>query len=367
MIGRIAGPRIADRYLLREFVASQLAALGILVSVVVIVDLWERIDTYLDHHATALEVARFHAASVPYTVMVSLPISILLGVIFSLGRFARRNEIVALQSAGVSLTRFLRPLFLLALLSSGLSLAFNELAVPRANRWRERVYDVEIQGQSPRAPGRIPQVSYLGAGGRLFQMREYDAPEQAMRDAMLLQFDGVRLASRVDAREVRWTGGSWLFLHGYRRVFPPDGGETVVSFDSLRVPGIAERPEDFRKEEDDPDLMSMSELRRFAARTRASGADPRRYLVEVGSRTAIPFANFIVVLLGAPLAALHSRGGAARGFGLGLGVAFLYYGTLRLSQTLANHTGLSPYVGPWLANGVFALAGLYLLQRVARR
>lgn len=359
--------RIADRYLLREFIASQLAALAILVSVVLIVDLWERIDTYLDHHAAAGEVFRFHLASVPYTMMVSLPISILLGVIFALGRFARRNEIVALQAAGVSLERFLRPLFVLGLLSSVLSLGFNELVVPRANRWRERIYDVEIQGQSPRSPSRIPQVSYLGAGGRLFQMREYDAAGRVMREAMLLQFDGVRLASRVDAREARWTDRGWIFLHGYRRVFHPDGHEAVVPFDTLRVPGIAERPEDFEKEEDDPDLMSIVELRRFAHRMRASGADPRRYMVEVGSRTAIPFANFIVVLLGAPLAALHSRGGAARGFGLGLGIAFLYYGTLRLSQTMANHTGLSPYAGPWLANGVFAVAGLLLLRRVARR
>jgi len=359
--------RILDRYVLREFLRSQLVALSVLVVMVVVVDLWERADTYLDHGATASEVLRFHVSSIPYTIMISLPISFLLGTIFGLGRMARRNELDACRSAGVSAPRLLRPLLTLAFLASFFSLAFNEYLVPRANRYRDAVYEGEIRQTPRRSPTRRSNVSYLGEQGRMFQIREYDVPGAVMHDVMILEFDGNRLTQRLDARTGHWTGKGWLFLDGFRRAFPEEGVERAVPFDSLYLAGLPETPDDFEKEVDEPELMTYPELKRYISKVRASGSNPRRYEVELSSRLAIPFANFIVVLLGAPLAAANARGGAVRGFGLGVAVAFLYYGLLRLSQTLGNNTGLSPQIAPWIANAIFATAGIGLLWRMSRR
>ena len=95
------GLRLIDRYVTREFLLSQLTAVGILVAVVTVVDVWERVDTYLDHQATWREVARFHLYSLPFTLMIAIPVSLLLGAVFSLGRLARRNELTALRTTGL--------------------------------------------------------------------------------------------------------------------------------------------------------------------------------------------------------------------------------------------------------------------------
>jgi len=361
------GPlRLIDRYLTREFAASALTALIIVMVVVEVVDLWERMDTYLDHRATVWEVARFHAASLPYTATISIPISILLGAVFSLGRLARRNELAALRSAGVSLPRLLAPLLVVGFLASLGSLAFNESVVPRANQLRDSVYDHEIQGIAPPPAGKRTQVSYLGKAGRMYQIQEYDVASRTMHEVTIYEFQESRLVRRLDAREAGWDGTRWVFRRGFRRTFGPEGQEAAAPFDSLVVKDLAEQPADFEKGEDDPERMGYLELRRHVQRMRASGSDARRFEVEMGSRLALPFANFIVLLLGGTLAARPTGTGTARGFGVGLGVAFLYYGLLRLSQTLGSHTGLSPLLAPWVPNVVFAAVGLWLLSRLAR-
>jgi lipopolysaccharide export system permease protein len=359
--------RILDRYVLREFIVSQLVALSVLVVMVIIVDLWERMDTYLDHNATAGEVLRFHVASIPYTIMIALPVSFLLGTIFGVGRLARRNELNAFRCAGISLPRLLEPLLVLGALFSFFSLGFNEYAVPLANRYRDYVYETEIRESPRHSATRRANLNYLGQGGRMFQIKEYDVPEKVMHEVTIVRFDGNRLVERLDARTGSWTGKEWIFRDGFRRTFPEDGPERAVPFDSLAVPGLPERPSDFEKDVDEPELMTYPELRRYIAKVRASGSNARRYEVDLASRLAIPFANFIVVLLGAPLAASASGGGAVRGFGLGLAVAFLYYGLLRLSQTLGNNTGLPPQIAPWIANAVFVVVGVFLVARMSRR
>jgi lipopolysaccharide export system permease protein len=358
--------RLVDRYITREFLASVAIALGLVVLVVNLVDLWERMDTYLDRKATVMEVVRFHTANLPFTLSISIPVALLLGSIFALGRLARRNELVALRTSGVSLQRVLLPVLGISLAGSFASLVFNESVVPRANRWREHVNEVEIHGAPPPVAGKRSDIAYLGAEGRMFQIKEYDLRERVMKRVSILEFEGDRLARRLDAEEARWENGHWVFLRGYQRVFDATGREGAATFERLEIPGLAEEPSDFDKGVEDPRLMGYRDLRRETGRLRANGRDARRYEVEMGSRLALPFANFIVVLLGAPLAAANMQGGAARGFGMGLGVAFFYYGLLRLSQTIGQFAPVSPVLAPWLANVIFLVAGLFMLRHASR-
>ena len=358
--------RLIDRYIMREFLVSVLVALGLVVLVINLIDLWERMDTYLDRKATVMEVIHFHVSNLPYTLSIAVPVALLLGTIFALGRLARRNELIALRTAGVSLPRVLLPVLATAFIWSLGSLLFNESVVPAANRWRQHVNDVEIQGAPPPLVGRRNDVAYIGAHGRMYQIHEYNIRTRTMKQVTIQQFQGDRLARRLDATEAKWEQDHWVFLDGYQRTFDAAGHESATHFDRLVVPDIAEKPSDFDRGVDDPSQMGFPGLEREIRRLRANGLDPRRYEVELGSRLALPFANFIVVLLGAPLAAASMEGGAARGFGIGLGIAFFYYGLLRLSQTVGQFTRVSPIFAPWLANIVFLVAGLLLLRRVSR-
>ncbi|NNE42992.1 MAG: LptF/LptG family permease, partial [Gemmatimonadetes bacterium] len=86
---------VLDRYVIRSLVLRILTASGAFLTVSVVVDLFERLDTFIDNDVPWLLVAQYYTATLPYLFMLTLPIAALIGVLFSLGGMARRNELIA--------------------------------------------------------------------------------------------------------------------------------------------------------------------------------------------------------------------------------------------------------------------------------
>ena len=145
------------------------------------------------------------------------------------------------------------------------------------------------------------------------------------------------------------------------------GAEHAQSFDKISVDGITERPEDFAKKTPEPDEMSYRELRGYVSRLRASGARVENYLVDLHLKLAFPLVNFIVVLIGAPLATRMRMQGAALGFGLSILIAFLYFAFMRTGQALGHNGALPPYLAAWLGDLVFGLVGVVMMSQSQRQ
>lgn len=112
--------------------------------------------------------------------------------------------------------------------------------------------------------------------------------------------------------------------------------------------------------------MSYSELVQFIDELKAIGADSRKWVVEKYLKISLPLANFIVVLLGAPLASRKRKGGMGLNFGLSLLISFTYFIIIRVGQVLGHNGSLHPLLAAWLGNLVFLLAGAIALLKVRK-
>jgi lipopolysaccharide export system permease protein len=348
---------ILDRYLLRSFLLAVGGALGAFLAVTIIVDVFERLDTFLDHHVHMLLVLQYYLATLPFLVSVILPIATLLGVLFSLGGMARRNELVAMTAAGVSLYRVLAPLLVAGFALTTVGLVFSTELAPRGTQLADEVWDHEIK-ERPRLHGSMRRdLNYLGAGGRIFLIRRYDGAKGRMEDVVVQQFAGGTLAHRIDAKTAVWRDGHWVFHDGYLRRFREDGPPQVEAFRERVFDEIRETPRDLLEVVGEPEEMTLGELRDQAHRIASSGGDVTRFIVDEHSRWSFPFASFVVILLGAPLAGAIRRGGHALGFGLALLLGFGYYILLRVAQTFGLNGTLPAWAAAWLPNIVFMVAG----------
>jgi lipopolysaccharide export system permease protein len=357
---------VLDRYLTRSLLLPLGGSLGSFLTLAVIVDLFEKLDTFLDNAVPTGLVVQYYVATLSFLFIIVLPVATLIAVLFALGGMARRNELIAMTASGVSLYRILRPVLVVGLAMSLVGLAFSTELVPRGNHHSSEIYDHEIKGRPRISGSQRRDLSYLGSGGRFFLIRRFDGDAGSMEDVVLQQFTEGTLVHRVDAERADWDGNRWVFHDGYIRHFRENGPPKVESFSERTFDDMTETPRDFLRPDKEPDEMTLPELRDHIRRTAASGGDVTGLHVDLQTRFSFPFASFIVVLLGAPLTGAIRRGGHALGFGLALLVGFVYYILLQIGETYGHNGTMPPVLAAWIPNIFFLALGLVGLWRTRK-
>jgi lipopolysaccharide export system permease protein len=357
--------RLHDRYILRQYLKILFISIFAFVVIFVIVDVFEKIDNFIDHDAKLVDIAAYYFYSIPFILTYIIPVSLLLGAVFSMGVMSRRNELTALIASGISLIRVATPILITAFLVSIGSAYFNDVVVAKANRMNKDIMRYRIEQNEPRPPGLKENFHYLGAHGFVYLARTYNHRTKSLYDVVIQQFDGNTLKRRIDGRRAEWDDGVWTIQDGVERVF--GSGEEVLSpFGSLAMPEIVETPEDFGKREVEHDNMTFVELKDYIDKVRLSGGETRRYLVDLYFKLSFPLAGSIFVLIGIAFASGKRKPSMATGFGVTLLVSFLYYGVLRVGQTLGHNGVLPSFVAAQLGNIIFLGIGLYSLARANR-
>jgi LPS export ABC transporter permease LptG len=98
---------------------------------------------------------------------------------------------------------------------------------------------------------------------------------------------------------------------------------------------------------------------------RIHGPDGRRFLIELHNRFSYPAACLVLMLVGVPLGVISRRGGKSSGFVFTLLLVVLYYVLSYTGVALARQGKLPVFIAVWLANIVFAAAGVFLLWQMA--
>jgi lipopolysaccharide export system permease protein len=204
------------------------------------------------------------------------------------------------------------------------------------------------------------------AQGRIISMRYYRTLEKTGHVVRVSEMDEQKLVSRIDARRIEWEDSLWVLYDGYVRYFHDDDVERVKKFDRLVLRDTNLTPDDFAKILRSPEEMSFRDLQVFINEIRRSGGDPAKWLVDLHLKIAIPFANFIIILFGAPLSSRKRRGSAATGFGISLAIVFIYFGITKTAQTLGHIGFLPPLFAAWIANILFGGAGLMVLIKTRK-
>jgi len=359
------GIRIHDRYLLKQFVSILFVSILTFTIIFITVNVFEEIDNFIDHNAKLAHIALYYLYSIPYILTYIIPVSLLLGAIFSMGVLARRNELTAFISSGVSLVRIALPILVAAVVVSVFSTWFNDRVVTKASRLGKAVKHHDIEGRPRTDPDLKENFHFLGENGAVYLARRYNHATKTLYDVVVQQFDKNTLVRRVDAKSAKWINDRWMFTSGFERVFESET-ERVRAFDELTIPELRERPNDFAKEELDEENMNFNELRSHIGKVRRSGGSVERYLTDLYFKFSYPLAGSIFVLLGIALSSGKRKQSIATGFGLTLLISFVYYGVLRVGQTLGYNGLLPPFIAAELGNFVFLIVGFGLISRANR-
>ncbi len=379
--------RLLDQYISQKFLFNLIFALTAFASIFITVDLVEALSDYIDKRVPAMVIVSYYFYFLPYIIVLTMPVAMLLASMFSVGQLGKYNEITAMKAAGQSLYRVLLPILTIAFLASGLMLLFAEKVVPVANQRKIEIKQHYIERVPQNLPSRLSNLYFQESVGqdtarqngktanavrRVF-IGYYDEATKTAQKISIQNYSGIFIVERIDALRMRWEeradsarGGVWEILQGYHRRFEGEREAVATRFDSLAMPELSFTPQVLTKVQKEPEEMSYGELQKFIDEVARNGGNPDRWLVDLYLKISFPLANFIIVLFGAPLAAGKVRSGGAVGVALSLIICFLYFGTVKTSQSMGQNGTLEPLLAAWLGNLIFLVAGAVILVKARK-
>ena len=344
---------ILTRYILKRFLIIGLATLSAAVMIFVTVDLMDHLDKFIESGAPRNEIIRYYLLYMPHIVYLISPVALLLTTMFTLGGLVRTSEITAMKASGINPLRILLIVSGMGLLVSLGVLGLGETLVPDTARERIEIYETRIRKRPPSLLENSGRIYFQNDTSSVFALENFNLVEHRGNKAVWLEFVDGRLERRIDAMEVTQSSAGWVFRDGIDRVLSP--GSAWAAFDSLAVPRLHLDPNDIRNLRAKPEEMDLIELSEFIARQEQAGAPVLRWLVDRQVKLAMPFANLVIVLFGAPIAMRRSFGGIGIGFGISLLCCFLYYGAQVFARNFGYEGLLEPWQAGWLPNIAFVL------------
>jgi lipopolysaccharide export system permease protein len=277
--------RLLTRYLLRECVPPFLFALGALTGLMVLNQVARQFGELVGKGLSWGIIAEVFGLSVPFIVAMTLPMAVLVAVLYAFTRLGADNEITAFKASGINLVRMVRPVLLAGLGVSAINFAFNDQVLPRSNH-KLRVLLVDIMRKKPTFELKeqmvnevLPGQYYLRAGridqasDRLREVVIYDLTNSARRRTIYADSGFMRFnRDRTDLHLTLFDG----YIHDYDQAQPGVFRRVFFRTDYVRLRGVSNR---FQKTGDDAFRgereMTVCEMERTVLETEGTlaGAD----------------------------------------------------------------------------------------------
>jgi lipopolysaccharide export system permease protein len=125
--------KIINRYVLKEHLGPFVFALSALTSLLLLQYIARRFGDLVGKGLSWQIITEFFLLSIPFTLAMTLPMAVLVAVLYAFSRLASENEITALKAGGVSTRSLLVPALGAATILAVFMLWFNDQLLSRAN------------------------------------------------------------------------------------------------------------------------------------------------------------------------------------------------------------------------------------------
>ena len=168
--------RLLSRYVLTRLVAPFGFALAALTGFMLLNQVARRFDTLAGKGLEWTVIGEVFLLCIPFILALTLPMAVLVAVLFSFSNLAADSEITAMRASGVSVPQLVRPVFVWALLMAVFTFGFVDQVLPRSNaRLRTLLFDISRKSPTfqlnEQVVNTIPQSQYFLRAGAIDQVR----------------------------------------------------------------------------------------------------------------------------------------------------------------------------------------------------
>ncbi|MEA2692579.1 MAG: lipopolysaccharide export system permease protein lptG [Acidobacteriota bacterium] len=362
-----------DRYLLSEIVGP--VALGFIVYTFILLlqFLFQSAEMIIRRGLAPSSVGKLLLLSLPNIVVLTIPMSLLFGILIAVGRLSSDSELIAMRSCGISLLTLYRPILVLSAFLTAVNSLLMIYALPWGNHALMQLQvDIMTQTVSQQVQPRVFVEEWEGK-----TLYVFDIPPGSDR------WKGVFIAESIPT-----TQSNQITVADWGEVKVDENGERIVLvlYNAVQhkvnladpVPYEVSRHKRLELILQDQFASSqraklavskgireltLSELKELAHDPTASSEQHNLAWIEIHKKFSIPAACMVFGLFALPLGFNNRRGGKSSGFALSIAVILVYYLLINNGEEAAHFGRMPPWLAMWAPNLLLAAGGMFLLVR----
>jgi lipopolysaccharide export system permease protein len=244
--------RLLNRYLLRQLAAPFVFALAAQTSLMLLSQVAKKFGALVGKGLPWTVIGEVFALSLPFIIAMTLPMAVLLAVLYTFSHLAADNEITAMRASGISVYQVLKPVLLWGACMAAFNFAFVDQVLPRTNA-RLRALLIDIGRKKPtfelreQVINEVPPSQYFlrasridAATGRMRGITIYDVGGEASRRVIYADSGSMAYAEGQTDLNLRLYDGS---IHQYRPSEPERFQLTYFSVNDIRVKNVYDQLE----------------------------------------------------------------------------------------------------------------------------
>ena len=323
---------------------------------IVVQEVYSKLNGLIERGASAGEILLIFLLTIPRFLPSIIPMVLLLSVLFSASAMHRKNEIIAMKAAGVSLWKISQPLLGAATLCAGAILYLNGSFIPwsvqQQEDLRKDVFSRGMDIESEVIKEKDQTILNLGSlnfeENRLWLFSTFVPFEKNGEGVTVYEIDETgreRYRIRAANAHYRADTGDWIFTNGNELFYDGNTDEPYRNrrFETLVKSNYKDRPDIMVALRKKPQDLSLFELRQVLdAYEGYENPELIPYEVRFYRILASPFSCFLVVGFGVPFAVAGVRTNPMIGISKAFGMFIIYFVISNISTVLGEGGFVSP-------------------------
>jgi lipopolysaccharide export system permease protein len=353
--------KIIDIYIIRKFLGTFFFVLILLIFIVIVFDISEKIDNFLQHNTPLSEIIfDYYLNFIPYFINLFSYLLIFIAVIFFTSQMASRSEIVAILSSGISYRRFLFPYLVSSVILGVLSFVLTNFVIPYTNR---SMLSFEYKYTHDEKMSSDQNVHKQISPGTFIYLENFSLTTKVGYKFSMEQFKNRELVFKIMADKITYDSirDRWKLEFFYARTV--NGLNESLRRGMVLDTVLPIKPKDFVEDIEEVKIMGYRQLREHIAKKELRGdPDLQAFQVKKYERWAFPFATIILTLIGVGVSSRKVRGGIGFHLGFGLALTFLYILFMQISAVFGAFGNVAPYIAVWIPNILFGIIAVVLIR-----
>lgn len=365
--------KIIDRYIIKEITGPLLLGLSIFTFALFMGRMVELTELVIVKGVEVITVLQLFLYIMPSLLVLTIPMSMLLGALVAFGRLSADSEITALKATGIGLYRMWLPCLGVAVVSCLVTFYLMIFALPWGNSgFKHTIF--EIINTSATAALREGVFNNAFKDFVIYTQKVDDREKKLEGIFIADQRDKktFRIISAQQGQILTDPAANQIILnlktgtiHQYNPRYPEK--YQILSFQSLYfTQDISEGLAAIKRSKKTDRDMTLEELEEKIEEGEQFNEPRWNYRVEWHKRFAMPAVCLALILLGPPLGIQARRSGRMTGFAISLVIIFIYYLLITIGEALGDKGKIPPFLAMWGPNFILGILGVYVLISTAR-